>query len=67
MARDGGTTVLALLSKTLTVGKAVCVLIESGFPEEASGVTRTLIDIYFVVRYICNAETEKPSLVPNGT
>jgi hypothetical protein len=56
-----GTVVLSLLSKSLTVGRAVCALVESGFPEEAFGVTRTLIDIYFTVRYISNQHTESRS------
>jgi hypothetical protein len=56
--RDGGTTVLALLSKSLTVSKAVCVLVEAGFAEEAFGLSRTLIDVYFIVRYLSNADTE---------
>lgn len=52
------TVILALLSKALTVSRASCVLVESGFPEEAFGLTRTLIDIYLVVRYISNQHTE---------
>lgn len=51
--------VLALLSKCLTVGRAVCTLVETGFPEEAFGVARTLIDIYFIVRYISNSDSEQ--------
>ena len=56
-----GTVVLSLLSKSLTVSRAVCALVESGFPEEAFGLTRTLIDIYFTVRHIGNQETESRS------
>jgi hypothetical protein len=48
---------LALLSKGLTVGKAVCTLVENGFPEEAFGLSRTLIDIFFTVRYIANRDS----------
>jgi hypothetical protein len=44
--------ILALLSKSLTVSRATCALIAAGFPAEAFGLTRTLIDIYFAVRYI---------------
>jgi Family of unknown function (DUF5677) len=56
-----GIVVLSLISKALTVSRAVCALIESGFPEEAFGLTRTLIDIYFTVRYISNQDTESRS------
>lgn len=47
---------LALLSKSLTVARAVCTLVEAGFPEEAFGLGRTLLDIYFTVRYIANKD-----------
>jgi len=50
--------VLGLLSKALTVARAVCCLVENGFPAEAFGLTRTLIDIYLTLRYISNADTE---------
>jgi Family of unknown function (DUF5677) len=53
-----GTILLALLSKCFTVGRAVCALVEAGFSEEAFGLSRTLIDIYFTVRYISNKNTE---------
>jgi hypothetical protein len=49
---------LALLSKALTVSRATCVLVESDFPAEAFGPSRTLIDIFFSVRYISNNQTE---------
>src|ERR1700723_674286 len=38
----GTAVLLALLSKSLTVARAVCVLVETGFPAEAFGLTRTL-------------------------
>jgi hypothetical protein len=50
--------ILALLSKALTVGKAICTLVEAGFPAEAFGLSRTLVDIYFCVRYMSNKDTE---------
>jgi hypothetical protein len=53
-----GQIVLALFSKSLTVGRAVCCLVQNGFGEEAFGMTRTLFDIYFTVRYISNKSTE---------
>lgn len=49
---------LALLSKALTVGRATCALVKSEFPAEAFGLSRTLIDIFFSVRYISNNNTE---------
>lgn len=49
---------LALLSKALTVGRAVCRLVDAGFAAEAFGLTRTLVDIYFTVRYLTNKEAE---------
>lgn len=47
---------LALLSKSLAVGSAVRVLVEAGFPEEAFGLSRTLIDLYLTTRYITNRD-----------
>jgi hypothetical protein len=49
---------LALFSKALTVGRAICALVKAGFPTEAFGLSRTLIDIYFSVRYMSNKDTE---------
>src|SRR5437879_2521281 len=53
-----GQIILALFSKALTVGRAACALVREGFGEEAFGMSRTLIDIYFAVRYIANKDTE---------
>jgi len=44
--RYRGVVVLALLSKSLIVGRAVCNLVEGAFPAEAFGLSRTLIDIF---------------------
>jgi hypothetical protein len=49
---------LALLSKALTIGRAVCALVDADFPAEAFGLSRTLIDIFLTVRYISNKDTE---------
>jgi hypothetical protein len=49
---------LALLSKALTVGRAVCALVKTDFPAEAFGLSRTLIDIFFSVRYLTNKDTD---------
>jgi hypothetical protein len=50
---------LALLSKVLTVSRAVCRLVEAGFPSEAFGLSRTVVDLFLNVRYIANKDTEK--------
>src|SRR5216683_1393570 len=50
--------ILALLSKALTVGRAICALVEDDFPAEAFGLSRTLIDIFFCVRYMSNKDTD---------
>jgi hypothetical protein len=55
----GTAVLLALLSRTLTVARAICRLVESGFPAEAFGLTRTLVDLYLTVHYIANRDTEK--------
>lgn len=49
---------LALISKALTLGRAVCALVQAGFPGEAFGLSRTLIEIFLNVRYISNKDTE---------
>jgi hypothetical protein len=49
---------LALSSKALTVSKSICALVDAGFPAEAFAMSRTLIDIFFSVRYISNKDTE---------
>lgn len=49
---------LALLSKALTVGRAICLLVESEFPAEAFAMSRTLMEIFFCVRYMGNKDTE---------
>jgi hypothetical protein len=50
---------LALLSKALATSRAICALINAGFPIEAFGLSRTLIEIYFTARFIGNQDTEK--------
>src|ERR1700723_182821 len=51
--------ILALMAKALRVSRAMCVLIDADFRAEAFATSRTLIDIYFSVRYIGNKDTEK--------
>src|SRR6266481_6818350 len=51
--------ILPLVSKALTVSRAICVLVDAGFPAEAFATSRTLIEILFSLRYITNKFTEK--------
>jgi Family of unknown function (DUF5677) len=48
---------LSLLSKSVTVARAVCMLVAAEFFDEAFGLGRTLLDIYFTVRYIANKDS----------
>ena len=50
---------LALFSKTITVSQAVCTLVRSGLCDEAFGLTRTIIDLTFSLRYIVNRDSEE--------
>ncbi|HEU0047109.1 MAG TPA: DUF5677 domain-containing protein [Nitrososphaera sp.] len=49
---------LALYSKCTIVAEAVLVLIVNDFGDEAFGMTRTLVDIFFTLRYITNNDTD---------
>jgi len=49
---------LGLISKSLTLGRAICLLVEKGFFTEAFGLSRTMIEIFFCVRYIGNQDSE---------
>jgi hypothetical protein len=57
--RYRNSVILPLLSKALTISRAICVLIDAGFPAEAFATSRTLLEIYFTLRYIGNKDTEK--------
>src|ERR1700722_713277 len=50
---------LALYSKCLTVAEATLVLLESGFSDEAFGMTRTIVDISFTMHYLANKNSEE--------
>ena len=50
---------LALYSKCLTVAESILALLDAGFGDEAFGMTRTLIDIFFTLRYIANQDTDE--------
>src|SRR6185312_12552374 len=45
---------LGLLSKGLAVCKAVCVLVQNDLAGEAFGLSRTLLEIALISRYIIN-------------
>lgn len=49
---------LAIFSKSIRVSESICSLLEAGFDEEAFGMTRTLLDLLFNIRYIVNRDTE---------
>ena len=50
-------TLFALLSKSLTASRAVCLLVKQGFPEEAFAMSRTVLDVFFTARYIANQDS----------
>jgi hypothetical protein len=50
---------LALYSKAITVAEATIVLLDAGFSDEAFGMTRTLVDIFFSLHYIANKDTDE--------
>lgn len=50
---------LALYGKSLTVAEATIALLDAGFGDEAFAMTRTLIDIFFTLRYIANKESDE--------
>jgi len=52
---------LALYSKCITVAEATLTLLDAGFGDEAFGMTRTLIDIFFTLRYLANKDTDERS------
>jgi len=51
--------ILPLVSKALTVSRAICALVDAGFPAEAFATSRTLLEILFSLRYITNKFTEE--------
>ncbi len=48
----------ALLSKAIRVSEAICRLVQAAFHEEAFGMTRTLLDLLFTVRFVANKRTD---------
>src|SRR5260370_5208559 len=53
-----GKVILPYFSKALTVGRAICALVDKGFPAEAFGLSRTLVDMYFGIRYMSNKDSD---------
>jgi hypothetical protein len=51
--------VLALVSKAVKVAQGVISLIDAGLPEEAFGVSRTLVEIALSLRFITNRHSER--------
>ena len=51
--------VLAHVSKSLNVAQSIMALIDAGFPEEAFGMSRTMVEIALNLRYITNRNSEQ--------
>ena len=51
--------VLAHVSKSLNVAQSVMALIDAGFPEEAFGMSRTMVEIALNLRFITNRNSEQ--------
>jgi hypothetical protein len=54
-----GLIALATISKALTLGRAVATLVETGFSEEAFGLSRSLVELALIIRYISNKDVEQ--------
>jgi hypothetical protein len=50
---------LALYSKAITVAEATVALLDAGFNDEAFGMTRTIVDVFFSLHYIANKDTDE--------
>jgi hypothetical protein len=50
--------ILPLFSKALTLGRAICALVDEGFPAEAFGLSRSLVDVSLYLRYMSNKDTD---------
>ncbi len=53
--------VLAILSKSIRVGEAICLLVEHDFHSEAFGLSRTMLELALFARHISNADSWKRS------
>jgi hypothetical protein len=54
-----GLIALGTISKALTLGRAIATLVEAGFPEEAFGLSRSLVELALIIRYISNKDVEQ--------
>ena len=50
---------LGLLSKAITVAESVLLLVEAGFPEEAFGLSCTLVEVALNLRFIAKRDSER--------
>jgi hypothetical protein len=53
--------VLAILSKSIRVGEAICLLVEHEFHSEAFALSRTMLELALFARYISNVDPFKRS------
>lgn len=51
--------VLALVSKSVNVAQGVVSLIDAGLPEEAFGLSRTLVEVALNLRFVTNRDSER--------
>jgi Family of unknown function (DUF5677) len=51
-------TLLAVTSKALRSSLAVCLLVKTGFYGEAFGLTRSVLEAFFIVKYIMAKDTD---------
>ena len=56
--------VLALVSKSVNVAQGVVSLIDAGLPEEAFGLSRTLVEVALSLRFVTNRDSERRALSP---
>src|SRR5215469_1258766 len=50
---------LMVTSRALRIGLAVCHLVKGGFYDEAFGLTRSVLEAFFIVKYISTKDSEK--------
>ena len=51
--------ILGLMSKAVKVAEGVVVLLDAGLPDEAFGLSRTLVEVALNLRFITNRYTER--------
>jgi len=50
---------LMVMSRVLRIGLAICHLVKGGFCGEAFGLTRSVLEAFFIVKYISTKDSEK--------